>query len=170
MVVVGFGLGLWMAVEKNQKNPSIFALSTVFRRRLPFDERSWFFVPFGWLTPFFFDYWRYSICLGGGSIWLGWREAVKVSFWSVLPVFLFDITTSSHACFSLSRAQIDVSFNLEHRGGFVLAWTRCFGFVLAFLVVWVRFVSWELHSSFAFSNGSNAFLSLIVISFDKALS
>ena len=69
------------------------------------------------------------MCLGGGSVWLGWREAVTVSFWSVLPLFLFVIKTSSHACFSLSRAQIDVAFNLEHRGGFVLAWTRCFGFV-----------------------------------------
>ena len=51
------------------------------------------------------------MCLGGGSVWLGWREAVEVSFWSVLPVFLFVITTSSHACVSLSRAQIDVAFH-----------------------------------------------------------
>ena len=87
-----------------------------------------------------------------------------------LPVFLFVITTSSYACFSLSSAPIDVAFLLQRRGGFVLAWIRCFGFVLSFLVVWVRFVSGELRSSFAFSTGSNAFLSLIVISFDRSLS
>ena len=78
------------------------------------------------------------MCLGGGSVWLGWRDAVEVSFWSFLPLFLFVITTSSHACFSLSRAQIDEAFNLERRGGLGMAWIRCFGFVLSFLVVWVR--------------------------------
>ena len=99
---------------------------------------------------------------------MGWREEVKVSFWSVLPLFLFDITTSSHACSSLSMAQIDEAFNLERRGGFGLAWIRCVGFVLSFLVMWVRFVSCELRSSFAFSSASNAFLSLIIVPFDNA--
>ena len=47
MVGVGFALGLWMAVEKNQRNRSIFALSTVLRRRLPVDERMLGFVTFG---------------------------------------------------------------------------------------------------------------------------
>jgi hypothetical protein len=108
------------------------------------------------------------MCLGGGSVWLRWREAVKVSFWSVLPVLLFVITTSSHACFSLSRAIIDVAFHLERRGGLGLTWIRCFGFVMAFLVMWVRFVSCEWRSSFAFLTASNAFLSLIVISFDRS--
>ena len=79
--------------------------------------------------------------LGGGSVWLGWREAVEVSFWSFLPLFVFVNTTSSHACFSLSRAQIDVAFNLERRDGLGLAWTSWFGFVLSFFVMWVRFVS-----------------------------
>ena len=86
----------------------------------------------------------------------------------VLPVFHFVITTSSHACSSLSRAQIDVAFNIERRGGLGLAWIRCFGFVLPFLVMWVRFVSCELRSSFAFSSASNAFLSLIIVPFDNA--
>ena len=107
------------------------------------------------------------MCLGGGSVWLGWREEVKVSFWSVLPLFLFVITTSSHAFPPLSMAQIDVSFNLERSGGLGLAWIRCFDFGLSFLGMWVRFVSCELHSSFAFSTASNAFLSLIVVSFDR---
>ena len=101
------------------------------------------------------------MCLGGGSVWLGWREAVKVSFWSFCRIFFFVNTTSSHACFSLSRAQIDVAFNLECRGGFGLAWIKCFGFVLSLLVMWVRFVSCELRSSFAISTASNAFLSLV---------
>ena len=87
----------------------------------------------------------------------------------VLPVFLFVITTTSHALFSLSRAQIDVAFDEARRGGLGLAWIRFFGFVLPFLVVWVRFVSCELLSSFALSTASNAFLSLIVVPFDRAL-
>ena len=49
-----------------------------------------------------------------------------------------------------------------------MAWIRCFGFVLSFLVVWVRFVSCELRSSFAFSTGSNSFRSLIGVPFDRA--
>ena len=108
------------------------------------------------------------MCLGGGSVWLGCREEVKVSFWSVLPLSLFDITTSSHACSSLSRAQIDEAFNLERRGGLELAWIRCVGFVSSFLVMWVRFVSCELRSSFAFSTSSNAFLSLMIVPFDRS--
>jgi hypothetical protein len=108
------------------------------------------------------------MCFGGGSVWLGWREAVKVSLWSVLPLFLFVITTSSHACFSLSKATINGAFNLERRGGFGLAWIKCFGFVLSFLVMWVRFVSFEFRSSFAFSTASNTFLSVIVVPFDRA--
>ena len=72
------------------------------------------------------------MCLGGGSYWLGCRKAVKVSLWSVLPVFLFVITTSSHASFSLSSAQIDVAFHLERCGGLGLAWSRCFGFLIVF--------------------------------------
>ena len=52
MGVVGFGLGLQMAVEKNQKSLSIFALSTVFRRRLPFDERMLVVCPI-WLIDAF---------------------------------------------------------------------------------------------------------------------
>ena len=109
------------------------------------------------------------MCLGGGSVWLGWHEAVTVSFWSVLPLFLFVITTSSHACFSLSRAQIDVAFHLERRGGLGLALIRYFGFVLSFLVVWVRFVSCELRASFAFSTASTAFRSVIIVPFDRAV-
>jgi hypothetical protein len=72
------------------------------------------------------------MCLGGGSVWLGWREEVEVSFWSFCRFFHFVDTTSSHAFSPLSRAQIDVAFNLERRGGLVLALIRCFGFVLSF--------------------------------------
>ena len=108
------------------------------------------------------------MCLGGGSVWLGWRVRGQGEFLVVLPVFQFVITTSSHDCFSLSRAQIDIAFHLERRGGLGLAWTRCFGFVLSFLVMWVRFVSCELRSSFPFSTASNPFLSLIVVPFDRS--
>ena len=108
------------------------------------------------------------MCLGGESVWLGWREAVKVSFWSFLPLFVFVLTTSSHAFFPLSMAQIDGSFDLERSGGLGLARRSCFGFVLSFLVMWVRFVSCELRSSFAISTASNPFLSLIVVPFDRA--
>ena len=87
----------------------------------------------------------------------------------VLPVYLFVNTTSSHACFSLSRAQIDVAFNLERRNGLGLACIRCFDFGLSILVMWVRFVSCEFCSSFAFSTASNAFLSVIVVPFDRSL-
>ena len=35
--------------------------------------------------------------------------------------------------------------------------------------MWVRFISYELRASFAFSTASHAFLSVIVVPFDRAL-
>ena len=159
-----------MAVEKNQKNPSIFALSTVFRRRLSFDGHVLALPPIWLIDAFLFRMLEVLNVFGRRICLVGMARSGQGETLVDLPVFLFVITTSSYACFSLSSAPIDVAFLLQRRGGFVLAWIRCFGFVLSFLVVWVRFVSGELRSSFAFSTGSNAFLSLIVISFDRSLS
>ena len=74
---------------------------------------------------------------------LGWSgfeigvadDAKQVSFWSVLPVFLFVIPTPSHACFYCSKASFDAELDLERRGGLGSAWMRCIGFVSSFLVV-----------------------------------
>ena len=165
MRVVGFGLGLQMAVEKNQKNPSIFALSTVLVVDCHSMSKRWVFVPFGWLTPFFIECWRYSMCLWGGSVWLGWREKVKVSFWSVLPVFLFVIPTSFHACFFPFKGTHRCSIPLRTSWGSWLCMEQVFCLRIVvfsglgtFCLMWVA----------SFATASNTFLSVVVVPFDTA--
>jgi hypothetical protein len=53
MEVVDPKLGLRMTVENNQKNPSIFALSTDLRLRLSLDERTLGLCP-NWLIDAFY--------------------------------------------------------------------------------------------------------------------
>ena len=73
------------------------------------------------------------MCLRGGSVWLRWREAVKVSFWSFCRFFYLSLRLHLTLVFPFQgHKSMKHTFNLERRGGLGLAWMRCFGFVLSF--------------------------------------
>ena len=66
-------------------------------------------------------------------------EDAKVSFWSVLSVFLFVIPIPSHACLCSSKASFDMELDLERGGGLGWAGLWNIGSVGPFLLVWGRF-------------------------------
>ena len=104
-----------MAVEKNQKSPSIFALLTVLVDDFHSMSKCWVFVPVGWLAYQFINNGKYSRSWGAGlSLRLGQRQEVggwfMASFSSVGLVFLCNITIPSYACFSLQRSRFDEAF------------------------------------------------------------
>ena len=168
MVVVVFRFGASDGRRKKSEESVHFRPSTVLRRRRAFVGHVLALPPIWLIDALLYrmlevlNVFGRRICLVGEA-WSGQGE-----FLVVLPVFLFVITTSSHAFFSFSKAQIHVAFNLERPGGLGLTWITCFGFVLSFLLMWVRFVSCELLSSFAFATASHAFLSLIGVPFDRS--